>query len=97
MDGLFLTSRRHWWERENNTVIEFHPSNTSGSRWARTRIARLVGREANDCAISPPQKVWKVQLSAIHFQVDFPTGLMTSLAPSQSHCACCGAAPGGNW
>ena len=33
---LFLTSRRHWWERVNNTVIEFHLSVTSGSRWART-------------------------------------------------------------
>ena len=24
----FLTSRRHWWERVNNTVIEFHLSET---------------------------------------------------------------------
>ena len=54
MDGLFLTSRRHWWERVNNTVIEFHLSNTSGSRWAQTRIAHLVDRDANDCAISSP-------------------------------------------
>ena len=35
-------------------MIEFHLSNTSGSRQARTRIARLVDRDANDCAISPP-------------------------------------------
>ena len=50
----FLTSRRHWWERVNNTVIEFHLSNTSGSRRARTWIARLVGRDANDYAIPLP-------------------------------------------
>ena len=48
MDGLFLTSRRHWWERVNNTVIEFHLSETSGSY-------RLIDRDANDCAISPPR------------------------------------------
>ena len=28
MDRLFLTSRRHWWEQVNNTVIEFHLSET---------------------------------------------------------------------
>ena len=50
----FLTSRRHWWEQVNSTVIEFHLSNTSGSRRARTRIARLVDRDSNNCAISPP-------------------------------------------
>ena len=54
MDDLFSTSRRHWWERVNNTVIESHLSVTSGSRRARTRIARLVDRDANDCAISLP-------------------------------------------
>ena len=56
MDGLFLTSRRHWWERVNNTVIEFHLSVTSGSRRARTRIACLVDTDANDCAIPPPHR-----------------------------------------
>ena len=61
MDYLFLTSCRHCWEQVNSTVIEFHLSNTSGSRWARTRIARLVDRDANDCAISlPPQISWKL-------------------------------------
>ena len=54
MDGLFLTSRQHWWEQVNNTVIEFHLSVTSGSRWARTRIARLTNRDANHCAILLP-------------------------------------------
>ena len=52
MDGLFLTSRRHWWDQVNNTVIEFHLSETSGLSRARTRIARLIDRDANDCAIS---------------------------------------------
>ena len=57
MDGLFLTSHRHWWEQVNNTMIESHLSVTSGSRRAQTRIARLVDRDANNCAISPrPQK-----------------------------------------
>ena len=54
MDSLFLTSRRHWWEQVNNTVIEFHLSMTSGSSWERTRSARLIDRDSNDCAISPP-------------------------------------------
>ena len=54
MDDLFLTSRRHWWERVNNTVIEFHLSETSGLSGKRTRTARLVDRDANDCAIPPP-------------------------------------------
>ena len=58
MDCLFLTSRRHWWEQVNSTVIEFHLSNTSGSRQARTRIAHLVNRDANNCAISPPLYIW---------------------------------------
>ena len=54
MDGLFLTSRQHWWEQVNNTTIEVHLSVTSGSRQVRTRIARSVDRDDNDCAISPP-------------------------------------------
>ena len=54
MDGLFWTSRRHWWEQVNNTVIEFHLSITSGSRRVQTRIARWVDRDTNDCAISRP-------------------------------------------
>ena len=57
MDGLFLTSCRHWWEQLNSTVIEFHLSETSGSRRAQTRIAHLVDRDANDCAISPPLRM----------------------------------------
>ena len=60
MDGLFLTSRRHWWEQVNSTVIEFHLSNTSGSRRVRTRIARLADRDSNDCAISPPPLVSEI-------------------------------------
>ena len=52
MDGLFLTSRQHWWEQVNNTVIESHLSETSGSSKAQTRTARLTDRD--DCAISPP-------------------------------------------
>ena len=55
MNGLFVTSRRHWWERVNSTVIEFHLTNISRSRRTRTRIASLVERDANDCAISPPR------------------------------------------
>ena len=27
MDGLFCTSRRHWWEQVNNTVIDLHMLN----------------------------------------------------------------------
>ena len=49
MDGLFLTSRRHWWERVNNTVIEFHLSVTSGLSRARTWTAHLTDIDANDC------------------------------------------------
>ena len=58
MDGLFLTSCRHWWERVNNTVIEFHLSVTSGSSQVQTRAARLIDRDANDCAISPTPREW---------------------------------------
>ena len=57
MDGLFLTSRRHWWERVNNTVIESHLSVTSGLSRERTRVARFIDKDANDCAISPPPAV----------------------------------------
>ena len=58
MDGLFLTSHRHWWERVNSTLIEFHLSETNGLSGERTRAARLVDRDANDCAIPPsPQLV----------------------------------------
>ena len=58
MNGLFLTSCQHWWEQVNDTVIEFHLSETSGLRRARTWIAGLVDRDANDCAISPPHSKW---------------------------------------
>ena len=54
MDGLIWTSRRQWWERVNNTVIEFHPSDTSGSSRERTQAACFIDRDANDCAISLP-------------------------------------------
>ena len=53
MDGLFLASRRHWQERINSTVIESHLSVTSGWSRERTRAARFIDRDANDCAISP--------------------------------------------
>ena len=53
MDSLFLTSRRHWWEQVNNTVIESHLSVTSGLSWARTQPTGLTDRDTNDCAISP--------------------------------------------
>ena len=56
MDCLVLTSCWHWSEQVISTVIEFHLSNTSGSRRARTWIARLVDR---DCAISPPPHGYK--------------------------------------
>ena len=52
--AFFLTSRRHWWEWVSNTVIESHLSMTSGSSGAQTRTARLIDRDANNCAISPP-------------------------------------------
>ena len=57
MDGLFLSSRRHWWERVNSTLIEFHLSETSGLSGKRTRAARLVDRDANNCAIPPPPHI----------------------------------------
>ena len=56
-----LTSHQHWWERVNNTLIESHLSNTSGSRWARTRIACLVDRDSNNCHISPPPTKYKTE------------------------------------
>ena len=58
MDGLFRTSRRHWWERVNNTVIESHLSVTSGLSRERTRAARFIDKDANDSAISPPPAVY---------------------------------------
>ena len=54
MDGLFLTSRRHWWERAINTVREFHLSETSGLYRARTWTDHMADRDATDCAIAPP-------------------------------------------
>ena len=41
MDGLYWTSRRHWWERLDNTVTEFHLSETSGlcGAWTWTELA----------------------------------------------------------
>ena len=36
--------------------IEFPLSETSGLSGKRTRTARLVDRDANDCAIPPPPK-----------------------------------------
>ena len=38
----------------NNTVTESHLSVTSGSSRERTRAARFIDKDANDCAISPP-------------------------------------------
>ena len=62
MGGLWWISRRHCREHVNNKLIEFHLSNTSVSRRARTRIVRLVDRDANDCAISPPPQWCKAWL-----------------------------------
>ena len=56
MDGLFWTSRRHWWEQFNSTLIEFHLSETSGLCRSRTWTAGLTDRDANHCAISPPPR-----------------------------------------
>ena len=79
MDGPFLTSRWHWWEQANNTVIESHLSVTSGSSRARTQTARLTDRDANDCAISPPQlkskadlEVWFTFLQEFNGTIPFP-------------------------
>ena len=55
MDALFLTSRRHWWEQVNSTVIEVHLSNTSRSTRAQNWIARLVDRDSNDCYFPAPR------------------------------------------
>ena len=60
----------------NNTVIEFHLSKTSGLSGKRTRTARLVDRDANDCAIPPPP-------SCIHlclFQLVVAAGWSTAIA-----------------
>ena len=65
MDCLFWTSRRHWWQQVNSSVIEFHLSNTSGSRRERTRIACLVDRDSNHCAISLPQHLY-MYLHSVH-------------------------------
>ena len=54
MDGLFLTSRRHWWEWVNSTLTAYHLSETSRSYRARTWMDRLADRDATNCAISPP-------------------------------------------
>ena len=71
MDSLFWTSRQYWWERVNNTVIEFHLSETSRSSRERTRAARLIDRDANDCAISPPPA--KLDKNNFHNAVQFIT------------------------
>ena len=42
-------------------MIEFHPSTTSESSRERTRAARLIDRDANDCAISPPPESLEIQ------------------------------------
>ena len=53
MDGLFLTSGWHWWERVDNTVIEFHLSNTSRTRRrAWTRIMDWLNFEVIDQTLS---------------------------------------------
>ena len=51
-------------------MIEFHPFVTSGSSQARTRTARLIDRDANDCAISPPLLFGKGKISTfIHSHI----------------------------
>ena len=65
--AFFWTSRRHWWEQINSTVKEFHLSNTSGSRRAQTWIARLVYRDSNNCAISPPPSALVTTYTIISF------------------------------
>ena len=54
----FLTSRRHWWERVNITVIEFHLSVTSGSSRERTRATRLIDRDANELCYFPAPSLY---------------------------------------
>ena len=57
MDSLWWTSRRHWREQVNNTLIAFHLSETNGSCRSRTWMAHLTDRDANHSAISPPLNV----------------------------------------
>ena len=52
--AFFETSRRHWWERVNSTVTEYHFSETSGLYRAQTWTDRMADRDATDCAIPPP-------------------------------------------
>ena len=55
----FLTSRRHWWERVNYTVIESYLSVTSGSSRAQTWTAGLTDRDAITTVLFPrPQCSW---------------------------------------
>ena len=51
---LCWTSRQHWREQVNSTLIEFHLSETSRLCRVRTWTAGLTDREVDHCAISPP-------------------------------------------
>ena len=95
MDGLFLISRRRWWELVNNTVIESHLSVTSGSSRERTWTTHLIDRDSNDCAISPPPfRRYKMNLNEIdilirersHVPVAF-MGMFQTLSKTSSNSA----------
>ena len=94
MDGLFWTSRRHWWERVNNTVTEFQHSMTSRSSRERTRAARLIDRDSNDCAISPPpfqviiRKTRITSISYSQFQVKIYLSVRLLKQPYERHLLC---------
>ena len=74
MNGLFLTSCRHWWEPINTTVIKFHPSITSESSRERTRAADLIDRDSNDCYF-PARQPW--------------SGCLCEIACKRSPAICC--------
>ena len=45
-----------------STLIEFHLSETSGSYHVRTWTDLVADRDATDCAISPPQHLYRVNV-----------------------------------
>ena len=47
MNGLFLTSRWHWWSQVNSILVECHLSETNGLYQARTWMAHMTDRDAN--------------------------------------------------
>ena len=95
MDRLFLISRHHWWERVNNTAIEFHLSETDHTErepgrtaWQTETLLTVLFPHPHLVIVQYElEKLkWQEVLSTTPSQQKGPIALMLERTPSALSC-----------